>query len=411
MLFAYADETTVDAGSTAVLHVSTGAPPFTVEFFRQGARLERTDLHFGPFNAALQNDGAPDRPWDWPRYGLHIPSSARSGAYLAVCRDSAGEHTSTLFIIRNRRPEARLLYVLPTLTYHAYNIATTDGRTGGDEGASLYSGFKRITMHRPGGGAGGHTWDEVNADAYDRASPRQTFAHWDAKAIAWMEASGFLLEFSTDLGLHRQCEPAGRFRGLVAFGHFEYWTSAIRDAVTQFLDDGGNVALFSGNTCCFELAYDETARAIQRVGHWDDEPEARLTGVSYADGGGKWRGERPPSGYTVWDREHWVFEGTGLQRGHAFGSEERLLGYECDGSGSATPADFHPLADASISHWPVQDGSGELNGAAHATLGIRETAGGFLFTASTTDWARVLAERHPAVERITRNVLERASRP
>jgi len=37
--------------------------------------------------------------------------------------------------------------------------------------------------------------------------------------------------------------------------------------------------------------------------------------------------------------------------------------------------------------------------------------GGTVFTASTTDWARVLGTGDPAVERITANVLDRLGAP
>ncbi len=41
-----------------------------------------------------------------------------------------------------------------------------------------------------------------------------------------------------------------------------------------------------------------------------------------------------------------------------------------------------------------------------ATLGVH-APGGTVFTAATTDWVRGLVQRDPAVERITRNVLDR----
>ena len=36
-------------------------------------------------------------------------------------------------------------------------------------------------------------------------------------------------------------------------------------------------------------------------------------------------------GYTVWQPEHWVYEGTGLQKGDVLGGEKIVVGYECDG--------------------------------------------------------------------------------
>jgi hypothetical protein len=46
-----------------------------------------------------------------------------------------------------------------------------------------------------------------------------------------------------------------------------------------------------------------------------------------------------------------------------------------------------------------------------ACLGVlTRPGGGTVFTAATTDWAHGLRDRDPAVERITRNVLDRLSR-
>ena len=44
-------------------------------------------------------------------------------------------------------------------------------------------------------------------DAYDPSSPRQTFAHWDAPFIAWMEENRIEGDYCTDLDLHegRSC--------------------------------------------------------------------------------------------------------------------------------------------------------------------------------------------------------------
>jgi hypothetical protein len=69
-----------------------------------------------------------------------------------------------------------------------------------------------------------------------------------------------------------------------------------------------------------------------------------------------------------------------------------------------TPADFTILAvgDTRPSGWGFGNGA--------ATIGLFRR-GGTVFNAATTDWARVLTGgTAPAVERITRNVLDRLSR-
>ena len=65
-----------------------------------------------------------------------------------------------------------------------------------------------------------------------------------------------------------------------------------------------------------------------------DRPENQLTGVGFLQGGyhlshGQFMDG--PGEYTVHRPEHWVFEGTNLSRDDTFGSENTIVGYECDG--------------------------------------------------------------------------------
>ena len=39
------------------------------------------------------------------------------------------------------------------------------------------------------------------------------------------------------------------YRLLVSVGHDEYWSEEMRDNVEAFLENGGNAAFLSGNTC------------------------------------------------------------------------------------------------------------------------------------------------------------------
>ncbi len=353
-------------------------------------------------------------PWNWPAYLIEIPQSRRGGAYVAVVETDADRGQSlpepdarsgrALFVVRGQRAHAALLIVLPLFTYHAYNVADVDGTRGESEGECLYSGAKWVTLHRPGGGVGGHPWDEVNHDAYDRDSPRQTFAHWDAKALAWLEKEGYAYDCCTDLDLHDGSIDLAHYAAVASFGHHEYWSHAMRERIDAYIAGGGNVALFGGNTCWFRVDYDAGRRAICRAGRWTELPEWETTGVSYAFGGGKWIGPRPPSGYTVTAPNHWIFDGLNLALGDAFGCEERLLGYECDGAPPQSDLDI--LAQGSLTHWPVAGGSGEVAPNGRAALGVRSN-NGMVFTASTVDWARVLHAGEPHVQGITRNVLNR----
>jgi hypothetical protein len=185
---------------------------------------------------------------------------------------------------------------------------------------------------------------------------------------------------------------------------------------------GGNVAFFGGNTCWWRVVFSDDV-TFERVAFWHEtgRPENSTIGVSFRNGGERDHNDFPiPVGYRVQRADHWVFAGTGLRGGDVFGDrpDEYLLGYECDGAAferadleagrpvrptgtDGTPLDFTILAvgDTRPSGWGL--------GNAAATLGLF-TAGGTVFNAATTDWARVLTSgTNPVVERITRNVIDR----
>ena len=118
----------------------------------------------------------------------------------------------------------------------------------------------------------------------------------------------------------------------------------MRDHVESFINKGGNVAFFSGNTCwwqvrfegdnrkmiCYKSAIDDplTGKDDQRVTiNWAsipvNRPENSMTGVDYRNGAGWYY----PDGDKMWKEakyrvraaDHWVFEGTGLKDNDLFG--------------------------------------------------------------------------------------------
>jgi len=124
-------------------------------------------------------------------------------------------------------------------------------------------------LHRPGGGTGGTPFDVDNFDPFD-ATPRQTFVHWDARFLAWLERSGYQVDCCTDVDLHREGLDVVRpYRLLLSAGHDEYWTDAMRAAVEAHIDAGGNAAFFGGNTCWWRTVFDGPT-TFRRAHQWSD---------------------------------------------------------------------------------------------------------------------------------------------
>ncbi len=444
MIRGYPRHASVRPRETLTLHVSTTAPAFRVEWRRQGTRSE--PVAGGAADARpgrVLPEGPPDRDWGWPAHDFAVPDEWRSGVYVALLveldadgRKSAATPGEVLFVVRPplAGPTAPILYKLSWATYHAYN-STGYGSLYAEALWSRESprpGFK-VTFRRPGGGAGGVVQPGDPPDAHEPSSRRQTFAHWDAPLIAWLEKHGYAVDYCTDLDLHQDARLLDPYALLLSVGHDEYWSEAMRANLDAFTRGGGNIAYLSGNiggyrvhltdgdtamVCAKVVPPSREPAAWERDEPWEFDPENRTTGVSIHNAGGWWDGPREALGYTVQHAVHWVYDGTGLGDGDVFGDDPELplLGYECDGAEfdrradglavatgrQGTPDTFFILGVAELGA-----GWSRYKPGAAATMGIFTTPrGGIVFQGATTDWP-MLVPRNAQVERITHNVLKR----
>jgi hypothetical protein len=256
-----------------------------------------------------------------------------------------------MFVVRPpaSAPRRPLLYKVPLFTYHAYNLVAAEvyDPTSQQGNWCLYNMPQprevpcrfpeSVNVHRPGGGAGGAPYDTFNFDPLD-LTPRQTFGHWDARMVRWLEREGYTLDYCTDFDLHAEGRSLLRpYRLLVSAGHDEYWSEAMRSAVEGFTAAGGNAAFFAGNVAWWRITFDSPFSFL-RPEQWHEVPgraENAMTGVSFRNGGERDRADHPqPVGYQVQHADHWVYAGTGLRDGDVFGArpQEYLVGYECDGA-------------------------------------------------------------------------------
>jgi hypothetical protein len=446
MIQGYPGRASVLPNELLVLHVSTDSARFRVNFYRWGDGFElmrRSDWLPGE-RAPARGAGA---DWHWPAYEFEVPGHWPSAVYIAHLEEPGGrpldlalDTAAALFVVRGQR-RGGMLYKLPLATYHAYNF-TGGGCYYQDPPRSQDPPGARVSLLRPGGGIGGATWGAP--DHYDATSPRQTFAHWDARFLRWLARSGYTPECCTDLDIHADPELLFRYRLLVSCGHDEYWTERTRDAVEDFTARGGNVAFFAANVCWWRvhLAERGTALVCHQGGpqgardHWwppygAARAEDALSGASYRHGGGWWDGPRTTAGFVIQQSDHWVFEGTGLAQGDVLGQHTwpPLAGYECDGvpidhfdrassraalsawrDEEGTPVGYTLLAacplDARWQELPPRKRLGAGEGLHAAAIGLFSRPG-LVFSSGTTDWAQVLAAgRDLKVERITRNVLD-----
>ncbi len=433
----YADQLGYAPGDEANLHISS--TPCDLEIVRLGAETKSVWMNAGV--ATKVHDTPTDASANgcrWPvAVSLKVGEDWPSGYYeCRMTTQPPGQKAATgtlFFVVRPATPgkASKILLQLSTNTYNAY---TNFG------GYSLYAYHGR---HKVQG----------RRVSFDRPQHSQ-FKQWELPFVQWAEKAGYALDFAVNSDLEFRPEMLKAYKLVLSVGHDEYWSAPMRDSLEAFVGGGGNVAFFSGNTCCWQVRSEDKGRALAcwkqsfgddpayKTGKFDalstlwshhlvNRPENALTGVGFLWGGyHRSHGQHMdgPGSFTAHRPDHWLFAGTGLKRGDAFGAKlpgYKVVGYECDGCEltwkdglpfptrtDGTPKDFEVLATAPAKwhpddcEWYDKWAKGRTG---NAVIGSY-TRGGTVVTVGTTDWSHGLRGGDAAVTRITKNVLDKLGR-
>jgi hypothetical protein len=370
------------AGESIPLHVSTDAATFDVEVAREGASTEivwRAEGVVGSAHAAPPEAAANGCGWP-PAFEIPIGADWRSGYYAVTLR--AGDERAEAFLVVRPAPggpKAPMILVLSTSTWNAYNDWG---------GPSLYTGGTRVSFERPLArgfldkprpmrrkmqtepdreGRWYFEWAEpLGLSVWSGGAG---WATWEHDFVRWAEASGYELDVAISEDLEQHPEVLEGHRLYLSVGHVEYWSWGMREALDGFTEAGGSAAIFSGNTCFWQVRFDDTHRTMtcfkygadedpvvgtpdERLvtGPWSDRriawPETRTIGLTFTRGGYSRYGLGVPRGsgaYTVSRPDHWAFDGTGLRYGDELGRADAIVAYEVDGIELATGPDGLPV--------------------------------------------------------------------
>lgn len=436
----YAGQTSYAPGDDLELHIASNLPRVAITIHRLGRDAEKV---WESSDVEASDPPIPDRAashgCDWPvTHRMTVPDDWETGYYEAtlMAEDHGGQfvhrsrrtaQSSLFFVVRAEDPgqRSKILLQLSTNTYNAY---TNWG------GHSLYAyhdrdGLQghRVSFHRP---------------------QSSQFANWERPFVAWAESAGYTIDYAANSDLEFRPELLDNYRLVLSVGHDEYWSAPMRDHLEQYIARGGNVAFFSGNTCCWQVRSEDAGAALtcwKQWYNWDPiyragdqkllstlwshhlvrRPENQLTGVGFLWGGyHRSHGQLMdgPGSYIVHRPEHWIFENTKLKRDDRFGGKDTIVGYECDGcqlrwedglpyptSEDGTPETFTVLGTCPAqwapgdSHWYEQFPKDRVGA---AVMGVYRQ-GGTVFTSGSTDWAHGLAGGDPTVVQITQNILDR----
>lgn len=387
----WADRTSALPGEPVSLHVSSVAPTFTATAYRMG--------WYGAAGGAQVWQSAPTPgvaypvppmagptrtvATTWPA-SLALPTTSwPPGAYLVRLDSAAGQRFVPL-TIRSPQTRGRIVMVNDVTTWEAYNEWGGYSLYHGTKGEADFAGRSRaVSFDRPyaDDGSGG-------------------FVAQDLAPIAHAERLGLCLAYATDVDLHAVSDLLTGASAVVTLSHDEYWSSAMRTAVTQARDAGVNVAFLGSNAVFRHIRFGDSAFGPDRleIGYkrltdplypsdkaevtvdWREppvpRPESTLTGVFY---------ECNPvdADMVITDASSWLFAHTparaGLHLPHVVGPE-----YDRVNPGVPTPSTIEVLT-----HSPVRcRGVRSYSDSAYYTA----SSGAGVFASGTNWFTRALPE-------------------
>lgn len=253
----------------------------------------------------FHSDDLADCGWD-PVLAVRLPEDLPGGCYAVELATDEGVDRLPFFV-RPARPAARLAFLVPTLSYLAYALDHLYQPFAAEDPAEVAAPFARAnTLHslydRHTDGSGVATASlrrpllgmrDDHVFRYTR-SPHQYSE--DLHLVGWLRRQGFAFDVLTDHDLHAEGAAAIEgYAAVVTGSHPEYWTGAMLDAVTTYLDRGGNLAYLGGNGAYWVTAIDprrphlaELRRGYAGVRTWECEP-GELVLASTGEPGGLWQ--------------------------------------------------------------------------------------------------------------------------
>ena len=362
-----------------------------------------------------------------------MPAEWKSGYYsgrlTAVLPDGKKATSELFFVVRSANPgkDTKILLQLSTNTYNAYS-------NWGGYSLYAYNGRDKVQGRRV-------SFDRPVAASSPAGSSRSS---------PWAEKNGYALDYAVNSDLEFHPELLKHYKLVLSVGHDEYWSAPMRDHLEKFIADGGNVAFFSGNTCCWQVRSEDNGRALAcwKQAYKDDplyrkgehkllstlwshhlvaRPENPLTGVGFLYGGyHKSHGQfmdgsgavHGPSARPLALRGHGPEARRRVRRqGHASSATSATAASWCGRTAcpSRRTATARPRlrrpgdvpGEVAPRRLRVVRALGEGPRRQRRAGHVHAPGGGTVVTVGTTDWSHGLRGDDPAVERITRNVLDR----
>jgi N,N-dimethylformamidase len=423
----------------------------------------------------FHDDDVGDAGW-LADFELTVPDNLKSGVYAARLISGESEYRVP-FVVRpaNNSPRAPILFLLPTLSYHAYaNFRWFDSREVASIPAEQVGAPQpedELLKAHPELGRSVYDYHSDGSPVYYSSwfrpivslSPKYKHPPWrsahllaaDLSIVDWLTVKSHPFDVASDHDLHKRgkalLEP---YRVVVLGAHPEYWTEPMMQGLESYMDGGGRLMYLGGNGLYWVTALDSrgaTAEVRRWLGTRTNSANDGEFYLSTGELGGIWRARgRPPQklvgvGFTSQggppgrpfrrmpdsfkERARFIFEGIGDDEviGDFGLCVEAAGGFEIDRVDPAWGTPPHTLVLASATKFGRQylhvvEEVGVMSDAEHGEASDKVRAdmvfyehpgGGAVFSASSISWSGSLSHNNydNNVSRITENVLRRFLSP
>lgn len=303
----------------------------------------------------LASDDLYDCRWK-VSHEFRIPETARSGIYVGRIRFRLNDEDrmyNAVFIVNKAasRPKAPIAFVCSTNSWKAYSatpfsptwpgLKKSIGNNGFENSPGNPPAYCFYRPHRAGQGTYqlGFRMPWPIVGPYVLMGPEEAnYSHLcrqDRFTQTWLEVQGYDYDVLTDTQLHQDRSILEGYKAVYVVGHSEYWSFEAMNAMSRYLDLGGNAIVLSGNTAFWRVSFNADAsiiecrkgdapgsaiRAERRGEMWHSHdgmrggmsrecgyPAWRLFGLEYFSLlGVNWPGAGP---YKVRNADHFLFKG------------------------------------------------------------------------------------------------------
>ena len=410
----YANTTSIAPGDPVSLYVSTSAATFRVAVFRmgwydgaEGRLVTRTQATVGVLQPAAVIEAPTNTvtaPW-FPSLTLHTGTWA-PGDYLLRLDASDGSQSYVPLTVRGPTARGRVVLVSPVTTWQAYNRWGCCNLYAGGNG-TFATRSRAVSFDRP----------------YEAEHGAGEFLDRELPVLSEAERLHLRLDYVTSIDLEQDPQLLDGATAVISMGHDEYWSPAMRTAVTTARDAGTNLAFLGANAMFRRIRFDATAAGPDRLeidykvaaedplrytdpsavtSDWPDwpdpEPESNVIGASYNCF------NRVRTDGVVADPKSPLFRGTGVVAGtHLPG----LIGPETD---RFLGGPDQPGAVDVLMHSPFPCPPSGLSIDADTTY-YTASSGAGVFDSGTLSWVCALGQTcatpqtSAVVQRVTDNLL------